>query len=97
MYAPLRITVPDETLAQALQRRLRPFDVETHSRDGRVELEIALRDRNPERDINHVLKTVDGWLDSSGIRSVQVHLDGNAYTLNALGGGVATAERDDGA
>ena len=30
-----------------------------------------------------MLKTVDRWLVSSGVTSVQVHLDGNTYTLYA--------------
>lgn len=83
MHPPLRITVPDESLADALRRRLRSFDVEARPVDGHVDLEIALRDRNPERRINDVLKTIDQWLVSSGVASVQVHLDGNTYTLHA--------------
>ena len=83
MHPPLRITVPDESLADALRRRLRSFDVETRPVDGQIDLEVALRDRNPERRINDVLKTVDRWLVSSGVASVQVHLDGSTYTLHA--------------
>jgi hypothetical protein len=83
MHPPLRITVPDESLADALRRRLRSFDVEARPVDGRVDLEIALRDRNPERRINDLLTTVDRWLVSSGVASVQVHLDGHTYTLHA--------------
>ena len=83
MHPPLRITVPDESLADALRRRLRSFEVEARPVSGRIDLEIALRERNPERRINDVLKTVDEWLVSSGVVSVQVHLDGNTYTLHA--------------
>jgi hypothetical protein len=83
VHPPLRITVPDESLADALRRRLRSFEVEAKPVGGRVDLEIALRDRNPERRINDVLRTVDRWLVSSGVASVQVHLDGNTYTLHA--------------
>jgi len=83
VHPPLRITVPDESLADALRRRLRSFDVETRPVDGQIDLEVALRDRNPERRINDVLKTVDRWLVSSGVASVQVHLDGSTYTLHA--------------
>jgi hypothetical protein len=83
VHPPLRITVPDESLADALRRRLRSFDVETRPVDGQIDLEVALRDRNPERRINDVLKTVDRWLVSSGVASVQVQLDGNTYTLHA--------------
>ena len=83
MHPPLRITVPDESLAETLRRRLRKFDVEAQPVDGHVQLEIALRERNPERRIGDVLHTVDRWLVSSGVESVQVHLDGNSYTLHA--------------
>jgi hypothetical protein len=83
VHPPLRITVPDESLADALRRRLRSFEVEAKPVGRRVDLEIALRDRNPERRINDVLRTVDRWLVSSGVASVQVHLDGNTYTLHA--------------
>jgi len=83
VHPPLRITVPDESLADALRRRLRSFDVETRPVDGQIDLEVALRDRNPERRNNDVLKTVDRWLVSSGVASVQVHLDGSTYTLHA--------------
>jgi hypothetical protein len=57
--------------------------VQARSVDGHVELEVALRDRNPETRINDVLHTVDRWLISSGVASVQVHLDGTTYTLHA--------------
>ena len=83
MHPPLRITVPDQSLVDALRHRLRSFEVEARPVDGHVDLEIALRDRNPERRINDVLKTVDRWLASSGVASVQVHLDGTTYTLHA--------------
>jgi hypothetical protein len=83
VHPPLRITVPDESLADALRRRLRSFGVETRPVDGHIDLEVALRDRNPERRINDVLRTVDRWLVSSGVAFVQVHLDGNTYTLHA--------------
>jgi hypothetical protein len=83
MHPPLRITVPDESLAETLRRRLRAFDVEAQAVDGHVDLEVALRERNPERRIKDVLHTVDTWLVSTGLESVQVHLDGNSYTLHA--------------
>ena len=83
MHPPLRITVPDASLADALRRRLGSFDVEARPVDGHVDLEVALRDRNPERRINDVLRTVDQWLVSTGVASVQVHLDGTTYTLHA--------------
>jgi hypothetical protein len=83
VHPPLRITVPDQSLAETLRRRLREFEVEAQPVDGHVQLEIALRDRNPERRISDVLHTVDTWLVSSGVGSVQIHLDGNSYTLHA--------------
>jgi hypothetical protein len=83
VHPPLRITVPDASLADALRRRLGSFDVEARPVDGHVDLEVALRDRNPERRINDVLRTVDQWLVSTGVASVQVHLDGTTYTLHA--------------
>ena len=83
MHPPLRITVPDESLADALRRRLGSFDVEARPVDGHVDLEVSLRDRNPGRRITDVLRTVDRWLVSSGVASVQVHLDGTTYTLHA--------------
>ncbi len=72
----------DETLAEVLRRRLRGFDVQARSVDGHVELEVALRGKAETR-INDVLHTVDRWLVSSGVASVQVHLDGTTYTLHA--------------
>ena len=83
MHPPLRIELPDRTHADALRQLLQPFDVETVLVDGHVEVRVELVDFNPERRVGEALSAIDGWLVTSGLPSVRVHLDGNSYTLHA--------------
>jgi hypothetical protein len=83
MHPPLRIEVPEPTLAEDLRRQLQPFDVETVAVDGYTEVRINLTQRNPEARVVDVLNVVDAWLLAVGVPSVRVHLDGNSYTLHA--------------
>jgi hypothetical protein len=83
MRPPLRIEVPDEAHAEMLRRHLQPFDVETVAVDGYYEVQVELRDRNPQSRIVNALNAIDMWLLTAGLPSVQVHLDDSSYTLQA--------------
>lgn len=83
MHPPLRIELPDASLAEDLRRQLQPFDVDTVSVDGRAEVQVHLTQRSPESRVVSVLNAIDSWLLMAGVPSVRVHLDGKAYTLHA--------------
>jgi len=83
MHPPLRIEVPDDLHATTLRRQLKPFGVETIAVDGHYEVHVELIDRNPERRVTSALNAIDTWLLAAGLPSVQVHLDGNTYTIHA--------------
>ena len=83
MHPPLRIQVPDDLHATTLRRQLKPFGVETIAVDGHYEVHVELIDRNPERRVTSALNAIDTWLLAAGLPSVQVHLDGNTYTIHA--------------
>jgi hypothetical protein len=82
MHPSLRVDVPDEERAASLRRRLQPFDVEIEPVDGHLELRVGLVDFNPERRVGEALSAIDGWLVTSGLQSVRIHLDGSSYTLH---------------
>ena len=77
---PLRVEVPDETLAEALMRRLHSFPTEIGEGRG-FEVRVTLVG-NPDRAVTEVLHVVDEWLLDSGLERVRVHLDERTYTLN---------------
>ena len=83
MHPPLRIEVPDELHATTLSRQLQPFGVDTIAVDGRYEVQVELIARNPERRVTSALNAIDTWMLTAGLPSVQVHLDGTAYTIHA--------------
>ena len=80
MAEPLRVVVPDATLAQALIDRLRTFPTEV-TENGACEVRVTLVG-NPDRAVTNVLHSVDEWLAETGLDGVQVHLDDRTYTLN---------------
>ena len=83
MNAHLTIELPERQLAEDLRRELQPFDVDVLAIDGHWELRIHLFEQNPEGRVTRALHAIDGWLPSSGVDSVRVHLDGSTYTLHA--------------
>jgi hypothetical protein len=85
----LTIEVPDETLAETLQRRLQSFDVDKVEVDSHWELRIRLVERNPESRVTSALHAIDSWLPDAGVEFVRVHLDGSTYTLHGPPAGVA--------
>jgi hypothetical protein len=86
MQPPLIIELPDEDLVEALQQRLRDFDVDTVQRDAHWELEIQLLEPNPEPRVAKALHEIDAWLLAVGMESVRVRLNGDAYDLQARSG-----------
>ena len=82
MHHPLRIEL-DAASADSLSRELSSFHPEVVRVDGVAEVRLELVAGNPERRIVEALNLIDTWLARSGTRSVRVHLDGRAYTLNA--------------
>lgn len=83
MHPPLRIEIPDRSHATTLRRHLHPFGVDTVAVDGHYEIHVELIDRNPETRVTKALHAVDRWLLTADLPSVQVHLDGNTYTIHA--------------
>ena len=83
MGPPLKIEVPDETLAEQLRVRLRAFDAKVEQIDGRYDISVELIEVNPERRVVNVLNAIDTWLVTAGVEAVRIHLDGSVYTLHA--------------
>jgi hypothetical protein len=81
---PLRVEVPDETLAETLMRRLRPLEAESVPVDGYFEVGVQLHERNPEQRVVRALSSIDAWLVTTGLASVRVHVDGCSHTLHVL-------------
>jgi hypothetical protein len=51
--------------------------------DGYYEVQVELRDRNPESRVVNALNAIDMWLLTASLSSVHVTLDGSSYTLHA--------------
>jgi hypothetical protein len=83
MHPYLTIEVPDETLAEALLRRLHSFTVDKVEVDSHWELRVHLVDRNPENRVTNALHAIDSWLPDAGVDFVRVNLDGSSYLLHA--------------
>ena len=83
MHPPLRIEVPDDLNATTLRRELKPFGVEIIAVDGHYEVQVELIDRNPEQRVTSALNAIDAWLVTAGLPSIQLHLDGDTYTIHA--------------